>query len=571
MAVIASTLERPDRWDAAFDPEMTDVDVDRLLSTAPFSNMSALNFPKRTPLREILRNDTKIRRFLPDELIVRVGDYGTSAFLILNGKARVVLKPELPASMLGRKAPERKGIFKTLAQVFSQRRPPESFRRRDLQKISGMGSANAEDEVHVYLQDVPRILKDFRTGELSQGDFFGEIAALSRMPRTSTIFADLEGAELLEIRWQGLRDLMKYDDALRQYIDRIYRSRALESFFLGNPLFSRLNKAQLHEVGLQVQFATFGDYDWSGDYKRLAQSGAVRPEKEPLIVQEGDYPNGVVLVRAGFTRVSQKFGTGERTLNYLGAGASFGLQEIDHNYRNPQRTVSMRYTLRAIGYSHVIIVPTYVMEQMVLPNADPKALPPPLQVTDNEPERGEMESARIGRDYLEFLASNRFFNGTAAMVIDLDRCTRCDDCVRACAATHDNNPRFLRHGPTTGRMMIANACMHCADPVCMIGCPTGAIHRESFAGQVVINPVTCIGCTACANNCPYDAIRMVDIRDERGDIILGEDFKPIAKATKCDLCVENYGGPACERACPHGALERMNLNDLKPLAEWMKR
>jgi CRP-like cAMP-binding protein/ferredoxin len=397
-----------------------------------------------------------------------------------------VLKPELPASMLGRKAPERKGIFKTLAQVFSQRRPPESFRRRDLQKISGMGSANAEDEVHVYLQDVPRILKDFRTGELSQGDFFGEIAALSRMPRTSTIFADLEGAELLEIRWQGLRDLMKYDDALRQYIDRIYRSRALESFFLGNPLFSRLNKAQLHEVGLQVQFATFGDYDWSGDYKRLAQSGAVRPEKEPLIVQEGDYPNGVVLVRAGFTRVSQKFGTGERTLNYLGAGASFGLQEIDHNYRNPQRTVSMRYTLRAIGYSHVIIVPTYVMEQMVLPNADPKALPPPLQVTDNEPERGEMESARIGRDYLEFLASNRFFNGTAAMVIDLDRCTRCDDCVRACAATHDNNPRFLRHGPTTGRMMIANACMHCADPVCMIGCPTGAIHRESFAGQVVI-------------------------------------------------------------------------------------
>jgi Fe-S-cluster-containing dehydrogenase component/CRP-like cAMP-binding protein len=567
-------LERPDRWDAAFDPEMAEADVDRLLSIPPFSEMSPSNFPKRTPLREILRNDTKIRRFRADELIVRVGDYGTSAFLILNGKARVVLKPELPPSMLGRKAPERKGIFKTLAQVFSQRRPPESFRRRDLQKIAGVGATTSEDEVHVYLQDVPRILKDFRTGDLSQGDFFGEIAALSRMPRTSTIFADAEGAELLEIRWQGLRDLMKYDEALRTYIDRIYRSRALESFFLANPLFAGLSKAQLHEVGLQVQFATFGDYDWSGDYKRLAQSGAVRPEKEPLIVQEGDYPNGVVLVRAGFARVSKKFGAGERTLNYLGAGASFGLQEIDHNFRNPARTVSMRYTLRAIGYTHVLIVPTYVMEQMVLPNADPKCLPLPLKVsaeTAELPEEDRLEGARIGRDYLEFLAANRFFNGTAAMVIDLDRCTRCDDCVRACAATHDNNPRFLRHGPSSGRVMIANACMHCADPVCMIGCPTGAIHRESFAGQVVINPATCIGCTACANNCPYDAIRMVDIRDERGNFILGEDFKPIAKATKCDLCVENYGGPACERACPHGALERMNLNDLKPLAEWMNR
>jgi Fe-S-cluster-containing dehydrogenase component len=192
------------------------------------------------------------------------------------------------------------------------------------------------------------------------------------------------------------------------------------------------------------------------------------------------------------------------------------------------------------------------------PSADPPAEAPP-------------ESSAVSAEILEFLAENRFFNGTATMVIDLDRCTRCDDCVRACASTHDNNPRFLRHGPSSGRLMIANACMHCADPVCMIGCPTGAIHRESFAGQVVINPVTCIGCKACANNCPYDAIRMVDIRDEAGGLMLAEDLRPISKATKCDLCVENHGGPACQRACPHGALERMNLNDLDALSKWMNR
>jgi Fe-S-cluster-containing dehydrogenase component len=156
------------------------------------------------------------------------------------------------------------------------------------------------------------------------------------------------------------------------------------------------------------------------------------------------------------------------------------------------------------------------------------------------------------------------------MVIDLDRCTRCDDCVRACASTHDNNPRFLRHGPAAGSLMVANACMHCADPVCMIGCPTGAIHRESFAGQVVINPDTCIGCKACFNNCPYDAIRMVEIRDANGEFMVDQEMKPIAKATKCDLCVENHGGPACERACPHGALSRLNLNNLDALAKWLK-
>src|SRR6185503_13846450 len=215
-----------------------------------------------------------------------------------------------------------------------------------------------------------------------------------------------------------------------------------------------------------------------------------------------------------------------------------------------------------------------VMEQIVLPSVPETELPElfaPEELEGDLKIGSAASPAPVRGDILEFLTENRFFNGTAAMVIDLDRCTRCDDCVRACASTHDNNPRFLRHGPSSGRLMIANACMHCADPVCMIGCPTGAIHRESFAGQVVINPATCIGCKACANNCPYEAIRMVEIRDEQGEFIVGEDFRPILKATKCDLCVENWGGPACERACPHGALERMNLNDLDALTDWMKR
>jgi Fe-S-cluster-containing dehydrogenase component len=172
---------------------------------------------------------------------------------------------------------------------------------------------------------------------------------------------------------------------------------------------------------------------------------------------------------------------------------------------------------------------------------------------------------------LEFLAEHRFFNGRATMVIDLDRCTRCDDCVRACAHAHDNNPRFLRHGPTNGRVMVANACMHCADPVCLIGCPTGAIHRNQVGGQVVINPATCIGCQACYNNCPYDAIRMVEVRNKRGKVMVDQSLNPLTRATKCDLCVEQIGGPACVRACPHSALARLDMNDLQNFSEWVAR
>jgi Fe-S-cluster-containing dehydrogenase component len=586
MAAILTTLDRPQRWDAAFDPEMTDASVDRLLAVAPFSRMNPENFPKRASLRDILKHDTRIKTFKRGEIIVREGDYGTSAFLVMSGKVRVVLGPELPPSVLGRRVSARKSLFRLMAQLWSHTKEPESISPSHLKQDSRVSERRAGDEVKIFLQDVPRVLNEHRTATLEPGEFFGEIAALSRMPRTASIFAESEQAELLEIRWQGLRDLMKYDEALRRHIDEIYRARALEIALREIPIFKNLSADALKQVMAKTEFGTFGDYDWSGDYKRLAQTAASGQRKqEPIIAEEGDYPNGVILIKAGFGRVSQKFGNGHRTLNYLGAGQIYGLQEIAHNWRNPQATVPLQYTLRVIGYTHVIVIPTAVMETVVLPAVAKEELPDSwsssfslssdtlkreLQPEEAAPPAMDA-SAKIGADMLEFLTENRLFNGTATMMIDLDRCTRCDDCVRACATAHDNNPRFLRHGPVNGRLMVANACMHCVDPVCMIGCPTGAIHRDAFGGQVVINPTTCIGCKSCFNNCPYDAIRMVETRDEEGEFLVDKEMKPILKATKCDLCVEQITGPSCQRACPHGALVRMNMNDLDAFAKWLKK
>lgn len=575
MPATPTTLDRPQRWDAAFDSEMTDANVERLLAIAPFSRMNPESFPKRVSLPDILKHDTRIKTFKRGEIIVREGDYGTSAFLVMSGNVRVVLGPDLPASVLGRRVSERKSLFRVMAQLWSNLKEPESVSPAQLKPDSRVATRGDGDAVKIFLQDVPRILNEYRTATLEPGDFFGEIAALSRMPRTASIFAESEEAQLLEIRWQGLRDLMKYDEALRKHIDEIYRARALEAALREVPIFRNLSADALQQVMAKTEFGTFGDYDWSGDYKRLAQAAASGPRKqEPIIAEEGDYPNGVILIKAGFGRVSQKFGNGHRTLNYLGAGQIYGLQEIAHNWRNPQSAVPLQYTLRVIGYTHVIVIPTTVMETVVLPSVAKSELPPPIVPVDGSetsPPAAVDASAKIGADMLEFLTENRLFNGTATMMIDLDRCTRCDDCVRACATAHDNNPRFLRNGPISGKLMVANACMHCVDPVCMIGCPTGAIHRDSFGGEVVVNPATCIGCKSCFNNCPYDAIRMVEVRDKSGEFLVDTEMKPILKATKCDLCVEQITGPSCQRACPHGALVRINLNDLDAFASWLKR
>src|SRR5262245_18957577 len=105
---------------------------------------------------------------------------------------------------------------------------------------------------------------------------------------------------------------MKADDTLRNHIDQIYRERALASHLRAIPIFRHLSEPQLAEVAAQTEFATYGEYDWSGDYKRLAKQGKGGTAAEPLVASEGDYPNGVVLIRAGFARVSRKFGNGER-------------------------------------------------------------------------------------------------------------------------------------------------------------------------------------------------------------------------------------------------------------------
>jgi Fe-S-cluster-containing hydrogenase component 2 len=114
--------------------------------------------------------------------------------------------------------------------------------------------------------------------------------------------------------------------------------------------------------------------------------------------------------------------------------------------------------------------------------------------------------------------------------------------------------------------MVATACMHCCDPVCLIGCPTGAIHRDPHSGNVIIQESTCIGCGTCVDACPYDSIRTVEIRDPSGNPIIDiESGEPLLRATKCDLCIDQPSGPACVNACPHDALHRIDFGIRDPL------
>jgi Fe-S-cluster-containing dehydrogenase component/CRP-like cAMP-binding protein len=571
LASISRQASRPKRWDNPLDPAMSEATLDLLMATEPFASMDPSAFPAGTPLRGILRADTAVREYAAGEIVLRKDDYGTSAFLVLEGEVEVILRPEVDPELLGRSASVKKSFMARLAQLWNNNPEPEGWRKKSPRASDQPKSTQSKERGSVYLQDYPQIVSGAQTAALKKGQMFGEISALSRMPRTATVVASSKQARLLEFSWEGLRDIMRHDSALKKQIDTIYRENSLKNFLRNHPLFSHLEDSGYEQLCEDAQLENYGEYNWSGSYLRLAKNGEQAiSANEPVIVREGEYSNGIYMISAGFCRVSQRYGNGERTLNYIGAGSVFGYEEIANHWRNPKQEMHSLHSLRSLGYAHLIFIPTATLEKYAnreWPEDGSPARPIPAPVDIRPDEIGDAPSASV----MEFMAEHRFFNGTKSMVIDMDRCTRCDDCVRACASTHDGNPRFLRHGPMIDNLMIANACMHCVDPVCMIGCPTGAIHRTSFGGEVVINPATCIGCGTCAANCPYDSIRMVEIRSSKGEFLVDEEFQPILKATKCDLCVEQTSGPACQNACPHDALSRTDLTQVTSLTKWLKR
>src|SRR5947207_10118062 len=157
MAATSPTFDRPQRWDAAFDPQMSEANMKRLLSVAPFSQMDSKNFPRRLSLDDILKHDTRIRRYRKGEIVVRQGDHGTSAFMVLEGAVRVVLRPELPPSLLGRREPARKSLLRIIAQLWGSSKEPESFKPSQLKQDNRIGARRGDgDEVSIFLQDVPR-------------------------------------------------------------------------------------------------------------------------------------------------------------------------------------------------------------------------------------------------------------------------------------------------------------------------------------------------------------------------------------------------------------------------------
>jgi Fe-S-cluster-containing dehydrogenase component len=184
--------------------------------------------------------------------------------------------------------------------------------------------------------------------------------------------------------------------------------------------------------------------------------------------------------------------------------------------------------------------------------------------------RSDSERNPLLREFVQ----QGLYEGQSLLILDLERCTRCDECVKACVEQHGTDShgapvtRLLRDGLHFASLMVATACRSCTDAYCMIGCPVDSIHRGRH-GQIVIED-HCIGCGLCALNCPYGNIFMAPNENRRVEALDPAQGRMVKvaplKASTCDLC-DSAGEhatpyPRCVAACPHEAAARMTGGEL---------
>ncbi len=474
-------------------------------------------------LLEELSPDVSISRWAPDAVLFEQGSYIDLAFYIVDGAVDVFLATDPGAAPIF--DPNRTVALPGATASVAQR----TLYELQIRAQTGVGEPTLLTTMDVDLPQGTAL-------RLGAAEIFGEIGALSGWPQSATA-RTAEESRLLQLRLPALTKLKKRSPEFKKRADALYRERTLLFHLSRLPLFAACPEPVVGAVAERAELVS------------------CRPGEG--VAKQGDRADALFLVRSGFVKLAQQVAEGELVVAYLSKGMTLGdaeylIDDVD----------TWQSTATSVEYSELVRVPYDVVEGLLRDH-------PELEETLWRSAVQRLKEAGYGRrnlgqsELLEFSLDRGLVQGNSILVIDLESCTRCDDCVRACADTHTGQPRFVREGERYGQFLVTRSCYHCRDPVCLVGCPTGAIHRAAVGDVVEIQDGICIGCTSCANKCPYQAITMVPSGGTWGPSAVPEFLRGKERqvASKCDLCYTSASGPACVRNCPQGCAFRVGSID----------
>jgi CRP-like cAMP-binding protein/Fe-S-cluster-containing hydrogenase component 2 len=466
------------------------------------------------------------RRLRAGEVLCRQGEPGNTAFLIRSGSLEVV------------------------ARSFDAR-PPRRGDGRDV--ATG--------------PDTP-VVRRFVRGAADL--IVGEMACLSGTPRNADVTA-LEDSEVWEVRRNVLDRIMR-EPTGRQRFETMYRERVLELALQNAEIFRGLPPDEYEGC---VRFLQ----------SRLK---FVRVSPRQLIFRQGEEADEMYLIRRGHVRIVISRAGREVTMFYRGPGALIGeigllamsgedatrsVEDLDRMLSDallgggPGGLATARpagrrtATCSALDDLDLVRIGRTDFLEIVrrFPTLRRRVIRLALDGINEATGAGvERTVGAVRGEYLK----QGLYQGRSLLVLDLDRCTRCDECTKACVQQHGIQShgvpitRLKREGVRFGPYLVATSCRSCKDAYCMVGCPVDAIHRGRHL-QIVIED-HCIGCGLCADNCPYGNIFMFPNS--------GEGLVARPKAATCDLCdadgVHDTPTPRCVYACPHDAAFRLTGEQL---------
>jgi CRP-like cAMP-binding protein len=484
-------------------PHGTPIEIDELKELPYFRNVSGT-------FLELNANAVIKRHFKAGDIICREGDYGSTAFYILEGKVNIFLATPMAH----------------VASVGS----PSGFIRRLTSRLTGSDKQESEAPRprSISIDASVNLAYDNPVAELGAGDLFGEMTCMNLYPRSATVRA-LTDCVMLEML-RNVLDVIQRNKTLRAELEMTYRRRALDDHLRTVPLFSSLNPECIDSLAAKVEL--------------------VRLSKGDVICRQGEVADAFYLVRIGFVKITEEHPGGDLVLAYLGKGGYFG--EIGL-LTNGLRTA----TVTALDHVELVRIDGKDFHEML--RLYPAIKHDLTVVAHEREEQNRRHIAAVAAIPLDSFLNQGLMESNNLLLIDLEKCTRCDNCVRACADAHDGVTRLIREGLRFDKYLVPTSCRQCRDPLCMVGCPVGSIRRRNSL-EIVIED-WCVGCGLCARNCPYGNINMHPFKVAAGDPAEPGNQKAAVrtKATSCDLCAD-HAEPSCVYACPHDAAHRVEPN-----------